>query len=32
VPAWQRAWAWPLYRTIVDPDGRPVHLRRSHRF
>jgi phosphatidylserine/phosphatidylglycerophosphate/cardiolipin synthase-like enzyme len=23
VPAWQRAWAWPLYRTIVDPDGRP---------
>ena len=32
VPAWQRAWAWPLYRTIVDPDGRPAHLRRSHRF
>jgi phosphatidylserine/phosphatidylglycerophosphate/cardiolipin synthase-like enzyme len=32
VPAWQRAWAWPLYRTIVDPDGRPRSLRRSHRF
>ena len=32
VPAWQRAWAWPLYRTIVDPDGRPLKLRRSHRF
>ena len=32
VPAWQRAWAWPLYRTIVDPDGRPRGLRRSHRF
>jgi phosphatidylserine/phosphatidylglycerophosphate/cardiolipin synthase-like enzyme len=32
VAAWQRAWAWPLYRTIVDPDGRPHALRRSHRF
>ena len=32
VPAWQRVWAWPLYRTIVDPDGRPRELRRSHRF
>jgi phosphatidylserine/phosphatidylglycerophosphate/cardiolipin synthase-like enzyme len=32
VPAWQRAWAWPLYRAIVDPDGRPRALRRSHRF
>jgi phosphatidylserine/phosphatidylglycerophosphate/cardiolipin synthase-like enzyme len=32
VPAWQRVWAWPLYRTIVDPDGRPRALRRSHRF
>jgi phosphatidylserine/phosphatidylglycerophosphate/cardiolipin synthase-like enzyme len=32
VAAWQRAWAWPLYRTIVDPDGRPRSLRRSHRF
>ena len=32
VAAWQRSWAWPLYRTIVDPDGRPPALRRSHRF
>lgn len=32
VAGWQRAWAWPLYRTIVDPDGRPLGLRRSHRF
>jgi phosphatidylserine/phosphatidylglycerophosphate/cardiolipin synthase-like enzyme len=32
VPAWQRAWAWPLYRTVVDPDGRPRALRRSNRF
>ena len=32
VPAWQRTWAWPLYRTLVDPDGRPRELQRSHRF
>jgi phosphatidylserine/phosphatidylglycerophosphate/cardiolipin synthase-like enzyme len=32
VPTWQRAWAWPLYRNVVDPDGRPRELRRSHRF
>jgi phosphatidylserine/phosphatidylglycerophosphate/cardiolipin synthase-like enzyme len=32
VPTWQRAWAWPLYRTIVDPDGRPRSLQRSRRF
>jgi phosphatidylserine/phosphatidylglycerophosphate/cardiolipin synthase-like enzyme len=32
VAGWKRAWAWPLYRTIVDPDGRPRALRRSHRF
>ena len=32
VPAWQRIWAWPLYRTVVDPDGRPRRLRRQHRF
>jgi len=32
VAAWQRVWAWPLYRTIVDPDGRPFALRRSRRF
>jgi phosphatidylserine/phosphatidylglycerophosphate/cardiolipin synthase-like enzyme len=32
VPTWQRAWAWPLYRNVVDPDGRPRKLQRSHRF
>ena len=32
VPAWQRFWAWPLYRAVVDPDGRPRRLRRTHRF
>lgn len=32
VPAWQRAWAWPIYRNIVDPDGRPRVFQRSHRF
>jgi hypothetical protein len=32
VPAWQRVWAWPLYRMVVDPDGRPRGLRRSRRF
>jgi phosphatidylserine/phosphatidylglycerophosphate/cardiolipin synthase-like enzyme len=32
VAPWQRAWSWPLYRTIVDPDGRPLALRRAHTF
>ncbi len=32
VPAWQRIWAWPLYRAVVDPDGRHRRLRRQHRF
>jgi phosphatidylserine/phosphatidylglycerophosphate/cardiolipin synthase-like enzyme len=27
-----RAWATPLYRTVYDPDGRPLRLRRSHQF
>jgi phosphatidylserine/phosphatidylglycerophosphate/cardiolipin synthase-like enzyme len=27
-----RAWATPLYRTIYDPDGRPLGLRRRHAF
>jgi phosphatidylserine/phosphatidylglycerophosphate/cardiolipin synthase-like enzyme len=26
------AWATPLYRAVCDPDGRPLALRRSHRF
>jgi phosphatidylserine/phosphatidylglycerophosphate/cardiolipin synthase-like enzyme len=32
VPPWQRFWAWPLYRSVVDPDGRPRRLRRRHLF
>jgi phosphatidylserine/phosphatidylglycerophosphate/cardiolipin synthase-like enzyme len=32
VHAWQRAWAWPLYKAVVDPDGRPSKLRHHHRF
>ena len=32
VRPWAAWWAWPLYRTIVDPDGRPWRLRRSGRF
>lgn len=31
-PAWQRALAAPLYRTIFDPDGRPLRWRWSRRF
>jgi phosphatidylserine/phosphatidylglycerophosphate/cardiolipin synthase-like enzyme len=26
------AWATPLYRTVYDPDGRPLALRYRHRF
>ncbi len=32
VATWKRLWAGPLYRTVVDPDGRPARLQRSHRF
>jgi phosphatidylserine/phosphatidylglycerophosphate/cardiolipin synthase-like enzyme len=32
VSAWKRLWAWPIYKTVVDPDGRPRDLRRSGRF
>ena len=32
VQPWAAWWAWPLYRTIIDPDGRPGRLRRSGRF
>jgi phosphatidylserine/phosphatidylglycerophosphate/cardiolipin synthase-like enzyme len=32
VPAWQRLWARPLYRTVVDPDGRPWRMRRRGEF
>jgi phosphatidylserine/phosphatidylglycerophosphate/cardiolipin synthase-like enzyme len=27
-----RLWGWPLYTSVVDPDGRPSRLRRRHRF
>ncbi|HEX4728620.1 MAG TPA: phospholipase D family protein [Jatrophihabitans sp.] len=26
------SWATPLYRTVYDPDGRPLRLRRNHSF
>lgn len=26
------AWATPIYRTVYDPDGRPLRLRRERRF
>lgn len=32
VPFLQRLWADPLYRFIVDPDGRPRRLRGTDRF
>src|SRR6266545_7128196 len=32
VQPWAAWWAWPLYRTVIDPDGRPWRLRRAGRF
>ena len=29
---WERWWAWPVYRTLVDPDGRPRAMRRREDF
>ena len=29
---WQRPWAHPIYRLLVDPDGRPRTLRRRDEF
>jgi phosphatidylserine/phosphatidylglycerophosphate/cardiolipin synthase-like enzyme len=29
---WTRAWTAPLYRFLVDPDGRPADLRRARTF
>ena len=26
---WQKAWAWPLYRLLIDPDGRSRRMRRD---
>jgi phosphatidylserine/phosphatidylglycerophosphate/cardiolipin synthase-like enzyme len=32
VQPWAAWWAWPVYQTLVDPDGRPRRLRRAGRF
>jgi hypothetical protein len=32
VGRWAGAWAEPVYRLLVDPDGRPRSLRRAARF
>ena len=32
VPTWQRLYASPLYRMVVDPDGRSFWMRRRHTF
>jgi hypothetical protein len=32
VQPWAAWWAGPVYRTLVDPDGRPRRLRRAGRF
>ena len=32
VRAWQRIYAAPLYRLLIDPDGRPRALRRDKQF
>ncbi|GGC57882.1 phospholipase [Hoyosella rhizosphaerae] len=31
-PSWQRTLASPMYRRIVDPDGRPMRMRLTRRF
>jgi phosphatidylserine/phosphatidylglycerophosphate/cardiolipin synthase-like enzyme len=32
VRAWSAWWAAPAYRMLVDPDGRPLRLKRARRF
>jgi hypothetical protein len=32
VQPWAAWWAGPVYRALVDPDGRPRRLRRAGRF
>jgi hypothetical protein len=32
VAPWQWVFAAPLYRLVVDPDGRRFTMRRTHRF
>ena len=29
---WESWWAGPLYRMLVDPDGRPRQLKRRHAY
>jgi phosphatidylserine/phosphatidylglycerophosphate/cardiolipin synthase-like enzyme len=31
IPAWASWWSRPAYRYVVDPDGRPAHLRSRNR-
>ena len=32
LPRWTRTWAGPIYRHVLDPDGRPAALRRGNAF
>jgi len=32
LPRWTRAWAFPLYRILYDPDGRTARMRHDHSF
>jgi phosphatidylserine/phosphatidylglycerophosphate/cardiolipin synthase-like enzyme len=32
VRSWERWWSWPLYRSVVDPDGRPRSMRGTDTF
>nr|MBA2725401.1 phospholipase [Actinomycetota bacterium] len=32
LPRWVRRWAGPIYRTALDPDGRPRDLRKANLF
>lgn len=32
LPRWTRTWAGPIYRHVLDPDGRPAALRRGNTF
>jgi hypothetical protein len=32
VRPWAAWWAWPIYHTLIDPDGRPLARRRGGGF
>ena len=32
LPRWTRTWVGPIYRHVLDPDGRPAALRRGNTF